>query len=98
MSNLNQLKKNDLGALRLSDIERNIIVASTDLPSLSKSPKMEDEENLYTGLEQKNLRQREKMHYSETGRGYWVWGMRMVYRFWMVPNEDITLEIFKTND
>ena len=32
------LDKNDLGALRMSDIDRNIIVASTDMPGISKDP------------------------------------------------------------
>ena len=81
------MKKGDLGALRLSDIEENMIVATTDIPGMSKtaveSPDL---------VMRENPRRKPKKHYSKASSGQWVFGTREVYTDLKVTNENYVLE------
>jgi len=81
--------KNDLGAFRFSDPERNMIVASTDLSGLSKAP-MIYESSL-------NLRSRstikQRPHYSISTHGEQLWGTHDVYADDFVEEEVVSLVV-----
>ena len=66
--------KQDLGAFRFSDPERNIVFATTDMSSLSKSPMVYETKQM--GIRSsKQL----KPHYSISTRGQQLWGTHDVY-------------------
>jgi hypothetical protein len=82
--------KHDMGAMRFTDVERNILVASTDMPGLSKKP-----------LSPKGyFRTPEtKAHYSKAvkgWKGFHIWGTNDVYIDSLVSNElvKINLDVF----
>ena len=79
-----QQDKNDLGAMRFTDVERNILVASTDMPGLSKLP-------LSTSGSIRKSQGRK--HYSLAGKGSWLWGTRDIYNNMNVSNEYINLKV-----
>lgn len=94
--------KQDIGAHRMTDLTRNIIVASTDMPNLSKSPlnpvwNDEDDGNgfLRKGNGEK-AKKKEKPHYSSASHGVTIWGTHGVYADDLVSNEMITLEVSYT--
>jgi len=67
-----------MGAFRFSDVERNIIVASTNLEPMSKSP---------LTFEAEKTKQRK--HYSQSEHGVDVYGSANVYVDNMVTNENV---------
>jgi len=78
--------KDDLGEFRFSDPERNIMVASTELAGLLKSP-MKYEKDQRIGL-------RQKPHYSiSTRRPQQLWGTYDVYADDMDVDEEVTLNV-----
>lgn len=76
--------KNDLGAMRFTDVERNILVASTDMPGLSKLP-------LSTSGSIRKSQGRK--HYSLAAMGSWLWGTRDIYNNMNVSNEYVNLQV-----
>jgi len=78
--------KDDLGAFRFSDPERNIIIASTELTGLSKSPMLYETQN---NNGKKGLRQ--KAHYSVSTRGQQLWGTHDVYADDFDVDEQVSL-------
>ena len=80
-----QADKDDLGEFRFSDPERNIIIASTELTGLSKSPMMYEKQNVRG---KKRLRQ--KPHYSVSTRGQQPWGTHDVYGDDIVEDEQVS--------
>lgn len=90
-----QVDKNDLGAFRFNDPERNdVMIASTDLQGLSKSPMVYDSsapQNLRRGKE-KEVKQ--NPHYSTTSWGmHTLWGIHNVYADDLVDDETVSLSI-----
>ena len=79
--------------MRLSDPIRNIIVASTDMPGLSKSP-------ILTLEKLQSQKKKPRDHYSKTASSYtWgphVWGTQGVYINNISSNERINLEVVRT--
>jgi len=95
------LDKNDLGALRMSDIDRNIIVASTDLPGLSKDPIESPalgKRKAIIGAKGVGTSAKRPPHYSLAGKGDWVWGTQYVYTDALTANEIIKLNIITSRD
>ena len=88
------LDKNDLGALRMSDVDRNFIVANTDMPGLNKEPiKTVSTTRLgYMGRESK-LPEERSPHYSLAGKGDWLWGTKYVYSDDLTANELVRLNV-----
>lgn len=81
--------KYDLGQFRISDIDRNMIFASTDLPGVSTSartPLHMTNADRYLG----NLRQPQQ-HYSASKKGVAIWGSANVYKDDLVSNIVIRL-------
>lgn len=67
--------------MRFTDVERNIIVASTDMPGLTKDR-----------LERKNSEVVEtKPHYSASGKGFWLWGSKGVYKDKLISKRTIQI-------
>jgi len=82
--------KNDLGAFRFNDPERNVMIASTDLEGLSKAPMVYENENSH------NLRRKvkeQKPHYSISTAGEKLWGTHDVYADDLVEDEVVSLVI-----
>ena len=87
------LDKNDLGALRMSDVDRHIIVATTDMPGLNKDPIKPVSTKLgYMGRES-NLPEERSPHYSLAGKGDWLWGTKYVYSDDLTANELVRLNV-----
>ena len=61
-----------MGFMRFTDVERNIMFASTDLPGLNKDSLLST-----TGARPSQVRS--NPHYSKTGKGFWLWGTQNVY-------------------
>lgn len=80
-----QADKNDLGAFRFSDAERNVIIATTDLPGLSKAPMLYETSQ--------NLRNKHTVHYSISTRGQQLWGTHDVYTDDLVEEEVVALNV-----
>jgi hypothetical protein len=85
-----KVDKSDHGAFRFTDIDRNLLVASTDLPGISKTPLQTIESTM-------NRRLRPAVEdgpesYRGTGQSQ-VWGSDGVYKDNMVNNEIIRLEL-----
>lgn len=85
-----QADKDDLGAFRFSDPERNIMIATTELAGLNKSPTVYEKDAQHirgqTGLKQ-------KPHYSTSTQGQHIWGSRGVYADSLVENELVSLVV-----
>lgn len=71
-----------MNAFRFTDIDRNLIVASTDMIDLTSTPLEAKRENL-----------RQPAHYSETEALDDVFGTKGVYKDNMVTNEKIRLKV-----
>uniref|UniRef100_A0A7S3Q711 Uncharacterized protein n=1 Tax=Chaetoceros debilis TaxID=122233 RepID=A0A7S3Q711_9STRA len=96
--------KEDLGALRFTDVERNVIFASTDMPGLSKDrlDNLNPTNNIqrigqrHAGTNQEEeLRQtgkKKEPHYKMSGRGSWLWGTRGVYKDDLVSEKMVRFE------
>ena len=74
------LDKYDLGEMRFSDPERNVIVASTNLEGLEKSAR-----NIANPTKAEKRRQQERKteaheHYSKATKGTFVWGSEGIYK------------------
>jgi len=80
--------KEDLGEFRFSDPERNIMIASTELVGLVKSPMIYEKQQARskTGL-------RQKPHYSISTAGQQLWGTHDVYEDDLVQDERISLVV-----
>jgi hypothetical protein len=87
-----KVDKSDHGAFRFTDIDRNLLVASTDLPGISKTPLQTIESTMNRRLRPATEHETEKAHYSGTGQSQ-VWGTDGVYKDNMVNNEIIRLEL-----
>ena len=94
------LKKKDLGSLRLSDIERNVIVATTNIPHMSKFPSVEvtspKTNNLYPNDSESSQFVRKgnnRLHYSSTSGGNWDWGTRGVYTDSLVVDDYVKIVV-----
>lgn len=72
-----------MNAFRFTDMDRNLIVASTDMIDLTTTP-LETKKN-------NNLRR--SVHYSETEALDDVFGTKGVYKDNMVTNEEIRLKV-----
>lgn len=80
--------KFDMGAFRISDPERNFVVASTDLDGVEKKARIMANPTIV----ERNLndtRQKQLPHYSKTAKGVYVWGSARVYKDNEVANEKI---------
>jgi hypothetical protein len=84
--------KQDLGAFRFSDPERNIVVATTDMDRLSKSP-MIYEVKAFDGKGMVRTGKKIKPHYSISTRGQQLWGTHDVYSNDMAISEHISLVV-----
>ena len=88
------LDKNDLGALRMSDVDRNVIVATTDMQGLSKDPMKTSPSNRLGSVAKKNKAPGERPpHYSLAGKGDWLWGTRYVYSDDLTANEIVRFKV-----
>jgi hypothetical protein len=84
--------KYDLGSFRISDPERNIVLASTDLPGVVKAPR-EMGNPTKSELLRRQQRRPAGAHYSEAAKGDWVWGVHNVYHDDYVNNEIIKFDV-----
>lgn len=80
------LDKHDLGGFRFSDPERNIIVASTELGGLEKSPRDIANPSRAERQHQKERDNHLHGHYSKAGHGSLVWGSQGIYKDQLVSN------------
>ena len=76
--------KDDMGFMRFTDVERNIMFASTDLPGLNKDSLLPT-----TGARPSQIRS--NPHYSKTGKGFWLWGTQNVYTDSFVSKASISV-------
>jgi mannosyltransferase OCH1-like enzyme len=84
--------KYDTGAFRISDPERNFVVASTELPGLVKTAR--NPANPTEGEKRRQvLRKKPLAHYSSFGNSAFVWGSRNIYKDDLVTNERLKFEI-----
>lgn len=82
--------KFDAGAFRISDPERNFVVASTELPGLVKKARIPA--NPTEGEKRRQvLRKKPLPHYSTSARGTTVWGSKNIYKDDLVTNERLRL-------
>ena len=68
--------------MRFTDIERNIVFGSTEIEGLSK-------DRIKAPSNKSNLTM--KPHYSSSGKGFWLWGTKDVYRDNMVSTLKLNL-------
>jgi hypothetical protein len=87
-----QADKQDLGAFRFSDPERNIVVATTDMSSLSKSPMMYESKKL-DGRSEGRVGKKVKPHYSISSQGQQLWGTHDVYSDELVLDEHVSIVV-----
>ena len=85
------MDKNDLGAFRFNDPERNVMIASTDLPSLSKAPLVYESNG--PNLRSRNFLKKSKPHYSISTSGQQLWGTHDVYADDVVKNDVISFVV-----
>lgn len=78
--------KYDFGAFRISDPERSFILASTDMPGVTKQARTMSNPTRAEKRRQLN-RKPPLAHYSEAARGEFIWGMHKVYHDDLVNNE-----------
>jgi len=84
--------KFDTGAFRISDPERNFVVASTELPGLIKNARLP--RNPTEGEKRRQvLRKKPLPHYSTSARGTFVWGSRNIYKDDLVSNERLEFNV-----
>ena len=89
------MDKNDLGAFRFNDPERNVMIASTDLQGLSKSP-LVYQSGGSTLRGRGNLKQK-RPHYSISTEGQKLWGTHDVYADDVVEDEIVSLVVSYAN-
>jgi hypothetical protein len=65
--------------MRFTDVERNILFASTDMPGVNK-------DRLKRGTITQKMRSK---HYSNSGKGFWLWGTNGVYKNDLVSKKTI---------
>jgi len=63
--------------MRFTDIERNIIFASTDMRGVNKDRL------------DRNSAKKKRSHYRETGKGFGLWGSDGVYKNYLVSKRKI---------
>jgi len=91
--------KQDLGAFRFSDPERNIVVATTDMPSLSKSPMTyEMKISGVRGKAEVKVDRKVKPHYSISTKGEQLWGTHDVYSDELVVPEYIQISVVRNHE
>jgi hypothetical protein len=73
-----------MGAMRFTDVERGLVLASTDMEGLSKDRLRSPSDHSYLKI---------KPHYSSSGKGFSLWGTKGVYRDNMVSTRKITIHI-----
>jgi hypothetical protein len=84
--------KFDAGAFRISDPERDFVVASTELPGLVK--KARNPANPTEGEKRRQvLRKKPLPHYSTSARGTTVWGSKNIYKDDLVTNERLHFHV-----
>ena len=83
------MDKNDLGAFRFNDPERNVMIASTDLEGLSKAPMVYENENSHN----LRIKVKQKPHYSISTAGERLWGTHDVYADDLVEDVVVSLVI-----
>jgi mannosyltransferase OCH1-like enzyme len=84
--------KFDLGSFRISDPERSYILASTDLPDVTKESR--ELSNPTRGeLRRRQQRHGPLPHYSEAAKGEFVWGVHNVYHDNLVNNEELKFRV-----
>jgi mannosyltransferase OCH1-like enzyme len=84
--------KFDTGAFRISDPERNFVVASTELPGLVKTARSSP--NPTEGEKRRRvLRKKPLPHYSSFASDTFVWGSRNIYKDNLVTNERIKFHV-----
>ena len=89
---MQQGDKFDLGNFRISDPERSYILASTDLPGVTKESR--ELSNPTRGeIRRRQQRRGPLPHYSEAAKGEFVWGMHNVYHDNLVNNEVLKFEV-----
>ncbi len=71
-----------MSAMRFTDVERNILFASTDMLGLNKS-RLEPK---------KNKGKMRLKHYSDSGKGFWLWGTNGVYKNELVSERKISIK------
>mmetsp|Transcript_23555 Transcript_23555/g.67846 ORF Transcript_23555/g.67846 Transcript_23555/m.67846 type:complete len:605 (+) Transcript_23555:93-1907(+) len=86
------LDKSDLGALRMSDVDRNLIVATTDMPGLNKDPIKPVSTRLGDVGRKGKVPGERPPHYSFAGKGDWLWGTKYVYSDDLTANELVRLK------
>ena len=84
-----QADKYDLGELRFTDPDRNILVASTEQTLISKSAT----ENYLTSVKKKVAPMAEKSHYSSPQYASDIFGATGVYADSLVTNENYVLHV-----
>ena len=84
----NKSDTRDLGIHRFIDTVRNVIIASTDIPGVSKIPVVDDD----MSTKQQNL------HYSRGMNKDFIWGSQFVYADKLVTNETIVLDMIIINE
>jgi len=83
--------KSDLGAFRFNDPERNVMIASTDLQGLSKTPMVYEKSENLRGKDAALVKQ--KPHYSISTAGDKLWGTHDVYTDDLITEEVISLAV-----
>jgi hypothetical protein len=83
--------KNDLGAFRFNDPERNVMIASTDLPGLSKAPLVYESNS--QNLRSRSILKKSKPHYSISTAGQQLWGTHDVYADDVVENDVVSFDV-----
>ena len=73
--------RQDMGTFRFSDVDRNLIVASTDMPSLSKG-----------SFDKQTINRKKHAHYSKTEYASDVYGENGVYVDRLVTNEEVWID------
>mmetsp|Transcript_24721 Transcript_24721/g.36900 ORF Transcript_24721/g.36900 Transcript_24721/m.36900 type:complete len:172 (-) Transcript_24721:1209-1724(-) len=79
----------DLGAMRFTDPERQIVVATTDMPGLSKNPAHGDLQH----EKEKEVPRNTRLHYSVAAHGQMVWGSKHVYEDQLVREDQYVFDL-----
>jgi hypothetical protein len=85
--------KADMGAFRFSDVDRNLMVASTLMKGMSKDPIQRLEQHSAPPASDKSLAENQHIHYSLVEHANDIFGVADVYIDNMVNNELIKLNV-----